>query len=76
LQIGAQIVSERALSVDELRQVWKAAGKVGGIGGALVKMLMLTGQRCYETSVMRWCDISRLDEGNALWSIPSSVTKN
>jgi hypothetical protein len=45
---------ERALSLDELRRVWAAADKVGRVGGALVKILMLTGQRRHETSVMRW----------------------
>jgi integrase len=67
---------ERALSLDELRQVWKAAGTVGGPGGALVKMLMLTGQRRHETSMMRWRDLSGLENGSALWSIPGEVTKN
>jgi len=67
---------ERALSLDELQQVWEAAGKVGGTGGALVKMLMLTGQRRYETSVMRWRDLAGLENGSALWSIPGEVTKN
>ncbi|HUE45157.1 MAG TPA: tyrosine-type recombinase/integrase, partial [Aestuariivirgaceae bacterium] len=53
-----------------------AAEKVGGAGGALVKMLMLTGQRRHETSMMRWRDLSGLENGNALWSIPGEVTKN
>jgi integrase len=67
---------ERALSLDELHQVWKAAGKIGGTGGALVKILILTGQRRHETSVMRWRDLAGLENGNALWSIPGEVTKN
>jgi integrase len=56
--------------------VWNAAETVGGAGGARVKVLILTGQRRHETSVMRWCDLSGLDSGNALWSIPGEVTKN
>jgi len=67
---------ERTLSTGELRRVWTAAGKVGGIGGALVKLLMLTGQRRFETSVMRWRDLSGLESTEALWSIPGKVTKN
>jgi integrase len=67
---------ERALSPDELRRVWAAVEKVGGTGGALVKLLILTGQRRTETNVMRWRDLSGLDNGNALWSIPGEVTKN
>jgi integrase len=67
---------ERALSLDELRRVWNAAEKIGGAGGALVKVLILTGQRRHETSVMRWRDLSGLENGNLLWSIPADVTKN
>ena len=67
---------ERALTTDELRRVWTAAGKVGGTDGALVKILMLTGQRRFETSVMRWHDLSGLETTDAMWSIPGEVTKN
>jgi integrase len=67
---------ERALSLDELRTVWAAADKIGGTGGALVKMLILTGQRRYETSMMHWRDLSGLENGSPLWSIPGEVTKN
>jgi len=67
---------ERALSLDELRQVWDAAGKIGGTGGALVKVLILTGQRRHETGVMRWRDLSDIDGASSLWSIPGDVTKN
>jgi integrase len=67
---------ERALSLEELRTVWAAADTVGGTGGALVKVLILTGQRRHETSVMRWRDLSGLENGNQLWSIPGEVTKN
>ena len=59
-----------------LIRVWTAADKVGSIGGALVKLLMLTRQRRFETSVMRWQDLSGLDAKEALWSIPGEVTKN
>jgi integrase len=67
---------ERVLAVDELHRVWKAAGAVGGTGGALVQMLMLTGQRRFETSMMRWQDLSDLDGDSPLWSIPAEITKN
>jgi integrase len=67
---------ERALNLDELRRVWSAAEKVGGTGGALTKLLILTGQRRHETSVMLWSDLSGLESGTPLWSIPREVTKN
>lgn len=44
--------------------------KIGGTGGALVKMLILTGQRRFETSTMRWRDLSGIENGSPLWSIP------
>jgi integrase len=67
---------ERALSLDELRTMWAAADEIGGTGGALVKTLILTGQRRYETSMMCWRDLSGLENGSPLWSIPGEVTKN
>jgi integrase len=56
--------------------MWTAADKISGTGGALVKMLILTGQRRYETSMMCWRDLSGLENDSALWSIPGEVTKN
>jgi len=73
---GTVQARERSLGIEELRRVWSAADRVGGIGAALVKLLMLTGQRRYETSVMRRHDLSGLETDEALWSIPSEVTKN
>ena len=67
---------DRVLAMDELRRVWKAAGAIGGTGGSLVQMLMLTGQRRFETSMMRWQDLSELDGDSPLWSIPGEMTKN
>jgi hypothetical protein len=39
---GSLKARERALNLDELRAVWAAVDTVGGTGGALVKMLILT----------------------------------
>ena len=73
---GTVKTRERSLNIEELRRVGSSAGRVGGIGGALVKLLMLTGQRRHETSVMRWHDLSGLETDEALWSIPGDMTKN
>ncbi len=67
---------DRVLAINELHRVWNAAGAVGGTGSALVQLLMLTGQRRFETSMMRWQDLSELDGDNPLWSIPGEMTKN
>jgi integrase len=57
---------DRILSDDEIRTVWARAGECGSFG-ALVKLLLLTGQRREKVAAMRWQDIS-LD---GTWSIPS-----
>jgi integrase len=48
---------DRILTDDELRAVWKAA-EANGTFGALVRMLLLTGQRFDKVLAMRWCDIA------------------
>ena len=67
---------ERVLSLSELQRVLDAAGKLGGPGGGLVMLLLLTGQRRGKTSAMRWQDLEGLDSANPIWRIPSSITKN
>jgi integrase len=57
---------DRILTDDELRAVWKRA-EANGTFGALVRVLLLTGQRREKVATMRWQDIS-LD---GAWSIPA-----
>ena len=64
---------DRVLSDDELRLAWLAAEKVGWPFGPYVQALMLTGQRRTEVAEMRWRE---LKDGGALWTIPSTRTKN
>jgi integrase len=47
----------RILDDAELTAVWKAA-ETNGVFGALVRMLLLTGQRLDKVVTMRWTDIS------------------
>jgi integrase len=68
---SAERSRERELSMEELRAIWTAAGD--GDHGAIVKLLMLTGQRRGEVAGMLW---SELDLDGALWSLPGSRTKN
>ena len=56
-----------ALSDDEVRAIWRTAETVGGPYGALVRLLMLTGQRREAVATMRWSDIS--DDG--VWTVRS-----
>jgi integrase len=57
---------DRILTDDELRQVWNAAGDAGTYG-ALIKILLLTGQRLGVVVKMRWRDVD-LERGT--WVIP------
>ena len=56
---------KRILDDDEIRAVWEASNEMGTYG-ALVKVLLLTGQRSGCLRSMRWRDIA--DDG--VWTIP------
>jgi integrase len=56
----------RVLTDDEIRAIWSAAD---GTFGAVVKMLLLTGQRREKILSMRWQDVSLDGE----WTIPSEA---
>jgi integrase len=64
---------DRVLSDPELRAVWLAADEFGGSFGALVKLLMLTGQRRDEVAGMLWAEI---DTEARLWSLARERVKN
>ncbi|MQA65045.1 MAG: tyrosine-type recombinase/integrase [Alphaproteobacteria bacterium] len=64
---------ERVLSDDELLEVWKAAEAVGTPWAALVKLLVLTGQRRTEVAAMKWAEV---DSDKKLWTLPADRTKN
>jgi integrase len=57
---------KRKLSDEEIRAVWKIA-EANGTFGALVLLLLLTGQRLAKVVAMRWQDISI----NGAWTIPT-----
>jgi integrase len=64
---------DRVLSDEELRLVWKAADNAGTVYAALVRLLILTGQRRGEVAGMRW---DELDLDNRIWKLPGERTKN
>jgi integrase len=66
-----EISRDRVLSDEELRFVWSCAGE--GDYGAIVHLLILTGQRREEVAAMRW---SELDFDKRLWRIGAERTKN
>ena len=63
---------DRVLSDTELSAVWKVADPSTDYG-AILRLLMLTGQRRDEAGGMRWAE---LDLVRALWTIPAARTKN
>ena len=64
---------ERVLSDAEIRWLWQACSTLGEPFAAIVKILLLTGQRLNEVAGMRRDELS---EDGASWNIPSSRTKN
>src|SRR4029077_3781517 len=56
----------RNLSDDEIRKVWRVAGKANGYRD-MVKLLLLTAQRRDKVASMKWEDISP----DGVWSVPN-----
>ena len=63
----------RALSDDELREVWTATEGLGWPFGPFFRTLILTGQRRNEVAGMVWAEI---DTDLRQWTIPAERTKN
>jgi integrase len=61
------------LADSELRLIWNAANRDSGHFGAIVRILILTGQREKEVAGMHR---SELDLGTGMWTLPSGRTKN
>jgi integrase len=68
-------VRERTLSPEELAEVWRAAGAVGGDYGSIVRLLMLTGQRRSEIGGLAWAEVRENGDGRRL-ELPPEKTKN
>ena len=64
---------DRVLSDDELRLVWQASGTLGYPFAHVVRLLILTGARREEVASLDWAELSREE---AVWSLPSSRSKN
>ncbi len=64
---------DRVLNDEELVAVWNAAGDEAYPFGAIVHLLILTGQRRGEVAGMRWCDI---DTKACTWSLPGELNKS
>jgi integrase len=64
---------DRVLSDEEAGAIWRAAGEAPLPYGAIVRLLMLTGQRRDEVAGMT---LAELSEDLATWTIPATRTKN
>lgn len=71
--IGAKKPRQRNLSDDELRALWRAAGKLRYPYGPIFKLLLLTGCRNSEVREARWREFD-LDAG--VWLIPEERFKS
>ena len=69
----AETSRDRVLTDDELRRVWQAAEGLGLLNGAVVRLLVLTGQRRNEVAHMQW---GELDLEKRLWTLPRERVKN
>jgi integrase len=67
---GQEVERERSLSVDEIKNVWAAADKLGYPYGPLYKLLLVTGQRRGEVTGMKWSEIT--PDG---WKLPGERAK-
>jgi integrase len=70
---GKEGSRDRVLSDDELRWVWQAAEKLGAPYGAMVRLLVLTGQRRGEVVGMQRGEV---DLDKRLWTLPRERVKN
>jgi integrase len=62
---------DRILNDDEIKAVWTAGDEISGPAGALVKMLLLTGQRRGEVAGM-----CRTEIDEDIWTLTPERTKN
>jgi integrase len=67
----AEISRDRVLTPGELAAIWREAG--AGDYAAIVRLLILTGQRREEVGGCLW---SEIDTANAVWRIGAERTKN
>lgn len=64
---------DRVLADRELRHIWTASEELGPTFGALVRLLLLTGQRRDEVAGLEWTE---LDRERAEWILPAARAKN
>jgi integrase len=66
-----EVARDRVLTDEELSLIWRHAGE--GDFGAILRLLILTGQRREEVAAMAWAE---MDTAGATWRIAGDRTKN
>lgn len=67
---------DRFLTGSEVTELWSALQKEASLFGAVLQVLLLTGQRREEVTGMRWAELVDLGGKEPRWEIPGSRTKN
>lgn len=70
---GPEVARDRVLSLDEVREIYKATSALNELWGPMLRLLVLTGQRRGEISTLRWAHVDLAARRIAL---PGSLTKN
>lgn len=70
--VAPTVRRDHVLSDDEIRRLWKATEGTG-VFNAIVRALLLTGQRREEIAGMDW---GELDPGFSVWTLPAARSKN
>jgi len=63
---------DRVLEMQEIRKLWRAWDDLDDHSRAILRLLLLSGQRRGEVVGMRW---SEIDTENRIWTIPAERTK-
>jgi integrase len=71
--IGQRISRQRVLADPEIKEFWRAAGRLGYPFGTLFRLLLMTGQRRSEVAEARWREF---DLKNRIWTIPAERFKS
>lgn len=64
-------VRDRVFKDAEIKGLWRAADKLGGVAGAYIKVLILTGKRKGALAAMRWSELH--DDGT--WTPPTDLRR-
>jgi integrase len=73
--LGQVQARDRVLSQAEIAAVWRAAETMGRPFGALIQVLLLSGQRLNEIARCSWAEIDGLDGENPVLTVPAGRMK-